>query len=163
MTDYKTYIDNGIENIHNGKFQDAIDNITKSIELKNDWEISYFYRGVANQALEQYDNAMLDYTKAIQINDKMTDAYYNKARITLSRKDIPNPDINQAIKDLTKALELDNKFIDALFAMAAAQKKIGDYHKALEYLEKLLEIEPQAVNARALKQLLLQKYIVKND
>ena len=89
--------------------------------------------------------------------------YYNKARIILSRKDIPNTDVNQAVKDLEKALELDNKFIDALFEMAAAQKKLGEYHKALEYLEKLLEIEPQAVNAKALKQLILQKYIVKND
>lgn len=160
MSDYKKYIDKGIEEIHQGKFEDAIENITKSIELKNDWEISYFYRAVANQALEKWDDAMLDYTKALQINDKMTDAYYNKAKITLSRKDIANPDIKKAISDLEKALELDNKFVDALFAMAAAYKKLGDYHKSLEYLEKLLEIEPQAVNARALKKLILQKYMV---
>lgn len=160
MSDYKEYIDKGIEEIHKGKFEDAIENITKSIELKNDWEISYFYRAVANQALEKWDDAMLDYTKALQINDKMTDAYYNKAKITLSRKDIANPDIKKAISDLEKALELDDKFVDALFAMAAAYKKLGDYHKSLEYLEKLLEIEPQAVNARALKKLILQKYMV---
>lgn len=160
MNDYKEYIDKGIEEIHQGKFEDAIENITKSIELKNDWEISYFYRAVANQALEKWDGAMLDYTKALQINDKMTDAYYNKAKITLSRKDIANPDIKKAISDLEKALELDDKFVDALFAMAAAYKKLGDYHKSLEYLEKLLEIEPQAVNARALKKLILQKYMV---
>lgn len=160
MSDYKKYIDKGIEEIHQGKFEDAIENITKSIELKNDWEISYFYRAVANQALEKWDDAMLDYTKALQINDKMTDAYYNKAKITLSRKDIANPDIKKAISDLEKALELDDKFVDALFAMAAAYKKLGDYHKSLEYLEKLLEIEPQAVNARALKKLILQKYMV---
>lgn len=160
MSDYKEYIDKGIEEIHQGKFEDAIENITKSIELKNDWEISYFYRAVANQALEKWDDAMLDYTKALQINDKMTDAYYNKAKITLSRKDIANPDIKKAISDLEKALELDDKFVDALFAMAAAYKKLGDYHKSLEYLEKLLEVEPQAVNARALKKLILQKYMV---
>ena len=160
MSDYKDYIDKGIEEIHSGKFEDAIVDITKSIELKNDWEISYFYRAVANQALEKWDDAMLDYTKALQINDKMTDAYYNKAKITLSRKDIENPDIKKAISDLEKALELDNKFVDALFAMAAACKKLGEYHKSLEYLEKLLEIEPQAVNARALKKLILQKYMV---
>lgn len=160
MNDYKEYIDKGIEEINQGKFEDAIENITKSIELKNDWEISYFYRAVANQALEKWDDAMLDYTKALQINDKMTDAYYNKAKITLSRKDIANPDIKKAISDLEKALELDDKFVDALFAMAAAYKKLGDYHKSLEYLEKLLEIEPQAVNARALKKLILQKYMV---
>lgn len=160
MNDYKEYIDKGIEEIHQGKFEDAIENITKSIELKNDWEISYFYRAVANQALEKWDDAMLDYTKALQINDKMTDAYYNKAKITLSRKDIANPDLKKVISDLEKALELDDKFVDALFAMAAAYKKLGDYHKSLEYLEKLLEIEPQAVNARALKKLILQKYLV---
>ena len=98
---------------------------------------------------------MLDYTKALQINDKMTDAYYNRARITLSRKDIENPDINKAVSDLEHALELDDKFVDAMYAMAAAYKKLGDYHKALVYLEKLLKIEPDAVNAKALKKLIL--------
>lgn len=158
--DYTYYIDNGIFDIQNGKYESAINNINKSIELKKDWEISYFYRGVANQALEKYDDAMLDYTKALQINNKMTDAYYNRARITLSRKDIENPDINKAVSDLEHALELDDKFVDAMYAMAAAYKKLGDYHKALVYLEKLLKIEPDAVNAKALKKLILQKYIV---
>lgn len=160
MCDYKKYLDDGIFEIQNGRFEQALEKINKSIELKNDWDISYFYRAVANQALENFDDAMLDYTKAIQINDKMTDAYYNRARITLSRKDIPNPDVKKAVLDLEKALELDEKFVDALFAMAAAQKKLENYHKALEYLEKLLEIEPEAVHARALKKLILQKYIV---
>lgn len=160
MTDYKKYTDDGIELVYKGEFEKAIENFTKSIELKNDWEIPYFYRAVSYQALEEFDNAMIDYSKALSINDRMTDAYYNKAKITLSRKDIPNPDINKAIEDLNKALELDEKFVDALFAMAAAYKKLGDYHKALEYLEKLLEIEPQAVHAKALKKLILTKYMV---
>ena len=160
MTDYKEYIDKGIDYIYSGKFQAALENIDKSIELNNNWEISYFYRAVAHQALGNLDEAMLDYSKAIQINPKMTDAYYNKAYITLSRKDIDTPDVQKAVADLEKALELDPKFIDALYAMAAAQKKLGDYHKALEYIELLLQIEPQAVNARALKKLILQKYII---
>ncbi len=160
MADYKYYLDNGIFDFQNGKCEQAIENINKSLELKNDWEIPYFYRAAAYQALENYDEAMLDYTKAIQLNENMTDAYYNRARIILSRKDIENPDISKAVKDLEKALELDPKFVDALFAMAAAQKKLGDYHKSLVYLEKLLQIEPDAVNAKALKKLILQKYII---
>lgn len=159
MTDYKTYLDKGIECIHSGNFLQAVDNITKSIELKNDWEISYFYRAVAYHAMEKFDDAILDYTKAIQLNEKMTDAYYNRAKITLSRKDIKNPNVEQAVKDLEKALEQDEKFLDALFAMAAAHKKLGNYKIALEYLDKLLKIEPEAVNARAFKKLLLQKYL----
>jgi tetratricopeptide (TPR) repeat protein len=160
MNDYRYYIDKGIFSFQEGQYDDALTYIDKSIELKNDWEISYFYRGVVYQAMENFDEAMIDYTKAIQLNPKMVDAYYNKAKITLSRKDIENPDINKAISDLEKALNLDEKFIDALFAMAAAYKKLGDYHKSLEYLEKILNIDPQAVNARALKKLILQKYIV---
>lgn len=161
MTDYKEFLDKGIYDISDGKFKNAIENINKSLELKKDWEIPYFYRGVANQALENFDDAILDYTKAIQLNDRMTDAYYNRAHITLSRKDIENPDVEKAVSDLEKALKLDPKFIDALFAMAAAWKKLGEYHKALEYLEKLIEIEPDAIQAKALKKLILQKYIVK--
>lgn len=160
MADYKYYLDNGIFDFQNGRCEQAIENINKSLELKNDWEIPYFYRAAAYQALENYDEAMLDYTKAIQLNENMTDAYYNRARIILSRKDIENPDVSKAVKDLEKALELDPKFVDALFAMAAAQKKLGDYHKSLVYLEKLLQIEPDAVNAKALKKLILQKYII---
>ena len=160
MEDYKSFLDKGIEEINNGKFQDAIESITESIKLKNDWAISYFYRAVAYDALEEFDEAMLDYTKALQLDDKMCDAYYNRARITLSRKDIDNPNLEKAISDLEKAIELDEKFVDALYAMAAAKKRIGDYHSALEYIEKLLQIEPDAIWAKALKKLILQKYIV---
>ena len=159
MSDYKTFLDNGIEEINQGHFEKGIEWINKSLELKDDWEIPYFYRAVANHALERYDDAMLDYTKSIQLNEKMTDAYYNRAKITLTRKDIENPDISKAIEDLEKALEQDEKFLDALYAMAAAHKKLGNYKTALEYLDRLLEIEPEAVNARAFKKLLLQKYV----
>ncbi len=160
MTDYKKYLDDGILELRSGDLNIALDNITKSIELKNDWEISYFYRAVVHQALKNYDDAILDYTKAVQLNDKMTDAYYNRAQIILSRKDIINPDIFKAISDLEKAIELDPKFVDALFALAAAYKKLADYHKALEYIEKLLQIEPDAIMAKALKKLILQKYML---
>ena len=159
MNDYKYYLDNGIYNFQCGKYADAIDNINKSLELKNDWEIPYFYRGVANQALENLNEAILDYTEAIEFNNKMTDAYYNRAKILLSRKDIENPDIERAVTDLEKAIELDDKFVSALFAMGAAQKKLGNYNKAIEYLDRVLEIEPDAIMAKALKKLILQKYL----
>ena len=157
--DYKFHLDNGIEKINAGKFADAIEDINKSIELKKDWSISFFYRAVAYDAMENFDEALLDYTKALQLDEKMTDAYYNRARITLSRKDIDNPKIEKAVEDLEKALELDENFVDALYAMAAAKKKLGDYHASLVYLERLLKVQPDSIWAKALKKLILQKYI----
>lgn len=159
MTDYKTFLDEGIAEIYKGNFEKGIEKINQSIDLKNDWEIPYFYRAVAYHSLEKYDEAMLDYSKSIQLNEKMTDAYYNRARISLTRKDIQNPDIKKAVEDLEKALELDEKFLDALYAIAAAHKKLGNYQTALNYLDKLIKIEPDAINAKALKKLIQQKYL----
>ena len=161
MTDYKYYLDNGIFDIQDGKYNNAIEKINKSIKLKNDWEIPYFYRAVAFQALEKFDDAILDYTKALQINSKMTDAYYNRAKIILSRKDIATPDYNRAISDLEKSLELDPNFVNALYAMGAAQKKVENYHKALEYLNRAIELEPDFIHAKALHKLILTKYLNK--
>lgn len=160
MADYKSYLDDGIFDFYDGKFKSAIEKFNKSIELNNEMSVSYFYRGAAYHSIEEYDDAILDYTKALSLDPKMTDAYYNRARILLSRKDIDNPDINRAISDLNKALELDENFADALYSMAAAYKKLGDYHKTLEYLEKLLKISTDHVYGRALKKLILQKYII---
>ena len=89
----------------------------------------------------------------------MTDAYYNRAKILLTRKDIENPDLNRVVSDLEHALELDNNFIDALYAMAAAKMKQKKYSESLNYLDKLISIQPDSINAKALKKLLLQKYI----
>ena len=159
MTTYNEYLDKGIEELRTGDLNIALDNMNKSIELRNDWDISYFYRAVVHQALKNFDEAILDYTKALQINPKMTDAYYNRAEILLSRKDVENPDLERAVTDLEKAIELDDKFVSALFAMGAAQKKLGNYNKSLEYLDRVLEIEPDAIMAKALKKLILQKYL----
>ena len=157
--DYKTNLDEGIYRIRKGEFEEAISYLNKSIQCKNDWEISYFYRAVANQALENFDEAILDYTKSIKLNPKMTDAYYNRAKILLERKDIQHEDLLKIAQDLEIALAQDENFIDALFAMDCVQKKLKKYDNALFYLEKLLKLQPDAIHARALKKLLLQEYL----
>lgn len=159
MNDYKYYLDYGIYDINSGKYSDGLEKLNQAIDIKNDWEIPYFYRGVANQALENFDDAILDYTKSIELNPKMTDAYFNRAKILLSRKDVENPDINRAISDLEIALEQDPNFADALYAMGAAQKKLGNYEKAVEYLERVIELKPDFIYAKALKNLIYKKYL----
>ena len=160
MDEFKIYLDQGIYDFQDGHLNSAIENFDKAIELDKNSSIAYFYRGAAYHSIGEYDEAILDYTKSISLNEKMVDAYYNRAKIILSRKDIANPDINRAICDLEKALSYDENFEDALYAMAAAYKKLGDYHKTLVYLEKLLKVCPDHIYGKALKKLILQKYII---
>ena len=72
---------------------------------------------------------------------------------------VNSKNLENAVADLEKAIELDDKFVSALFAMGAAQKKLGNYNKSLEYLDRVLAIEPDAIMAKALKKLILQKYL----
>ena len=160
--EYKKYLDEAIEKIYKNKFEDAIELLDKSIKLKNDFEISYFYRAIAYQCLNKFDEALLDYTKSIKLNPKMTDAYYNKAKIIIENKNSTITQLKNARDNLKIAISQDEKFADALYAMACVEKKLGEYHSALEYLEKLLNIIPDAIHAKALKKLIINKYIIKD-
>ena len=90
---------------------------------------------------------------------KKTDAYFNRAQVILADKESDNEKLKSALKDFDKAIELDPKFIDALYYKAVVQKKLEDYKDAIETLDKVLAIDPQAVYSKALKKLILQKYL----
>lgn len=109
--------------------------------------------------MNKLEDAYESYTKAIELNPQMIDAYYNRAQIILAY-DSPNEDeLNSALSDLQRAAELDNKFVDAYYYAAVVQKKLGNYKDALISLDKVLAIQPYAVHSRALKKLILQKYM----
>lgn len=159
--DYKYYTNLGIEKTNTGDFNEALEALDKAAELKPDYALAYFSKAVVFHNLNQLQAAYENYTKAIELKPDMIDAYYNRAQTILA---FDNPDENElkhALTDLTKAAELDTKFIDALYFKAVVQKKLKDYEGAIATLDKVLEITPQAPYSRALKKLILQKYLNK--
>lgn len=149
----KYYLSVGIQEINKGNFLEAVKNLDESLKHNEKSEIAYFYKAAAYQSLNNVDLAHENYTKAIEINKKMVDAYFNRGQLIL--KDNPK----QALDDFVTAVALDPKFIDAYYAIAAIQKNLGHYEDAVKNLDKILELEPMAVNAKALKKLILTKYI----
>ena len=149
----KYYLSLGIQEINKGNFLEGIKNIDESIKHNNKSDIAYFYKAAAYHSMNNVDLAYENYTKTIELNKKMIDAYYNRGQLIL--KD--NPKL--ALDDFVAAVALDPKFIDAYYAIAATQKKLGQYENAIKNLDKILELEPMAVNAKALKKLILTKYI----
>ena len=115
--------------------------------------IAYFYKGIAFHSLRNNEKAFENYTKAIEIDKNMIDAYFNRGQLIVKT----NP--KQALDDFVSAVALDNEFIDAYYAIAAVQKTLGQYEEAVQNLDKILELDPQAVNAKALKKLIMTKYI----
>ena len=149
----KYYLSLGIQEINKGNFLEGIKNIDESMKYNEKSDVAYFYKAVAYHNLNNVDLAYDNYTKTIELNKKMIDAYYNRGQIIA--KDSPK----LALDDFVTAVALDPKFIDAYYAIAAIQKNLGQYQEALKNLDKILEIEPMAVNAKALKKLIMNKYI----
>ena len=149
----KYYLSFGIQEINKGNFFEGIKNIDESLKHNDKSDVAYFYKAVAYHNLNNTDLAYENYTKTIELNKKMIDAYYNRGQLVL--KD----NTKQALDDFVAAVALDPKFIDAYYSIAVIQKNLGQYQDAIKNLDKLLELEPMAVNAKALKKLILTKYL----
>lgn len=157
--DYKDYLNQGIQETNEGKFDEALHSLSRAVGLKPDDALSYFSLAIVYHNMNELISAFDNYSKAIEYKPDMVDAYFNRAQTILQSENKSDIRLNMALSDLQKAVELDPKFIDALYYSAVIQKKLGDYNSALENLDKVLAIDPNAVYSRALKKLILQKYI----
>ena len=60
------------------KYNEAIADYSKAIEIKPNKDQAYYNRGIAYYILEKYNEAIADYSKAIEIDPKYQAAYYNR-------------------------------------------------------------------------------------
>ena len=71
----------------------------------------YFRQGIAYYETGQYDNAISDFNKALEINPNYAEAYYNRGIINLRKQEY-----DKALDDLEKAQSLgfkvDPKFLN---------------------------------------------------
>ena len=158
MKDYKDfeekyYLSLGISDVNEGNFVDAIKSFDEVLNLNEKSELAYFYKGICYHSLGITDDAFTNYTNAIKLNKNMVDAYFNRGQLMFKINQ------KQALDDFVSAVALDDKFIDAYYAIAAIQKDLGQYKEAIMNLDRIIELEPQAVNAKALKKLIEKKYL----
>lgn len=151
----KYYTSLGIININEGAIDDGIKNLKEALIYNSESAIIHFYLGVAYHSLGKDELALEKYTQSIELNKNMIDAYFNRGQILL--KDSPK----EALDDFVKAVALDPDFIDAYYSIAVIQKNLGQYENAIKNLDKIIEKEPMAVNAKALKKLIITKYLKK--
>ena len=157
--DYKFYLNSGIEKTNQGKFDEALEFLEKALSLNNKNALIHFSKAIVYHNLHQLRAAYENYSNAIKLDEKMIDAYYNRAQTILAFENPSQYELQEALEDLLKAVELDEKFIDAYYYAATIKKKFKDYKGAIELLDKVLNLEPQAPYSRALKKLIEQKYL----
>jgi len=116
----------------------------------------YFYRGYDKSYKGDYNGAIADYTKAIEINPNFADAYYNRGS---SKNDLK--DYNGAIADFTKAIEINPNDAFAYYNRGSSKDNLKDYYGAIADYTKAIEINPndaKAYNQRGISKSDLKDY-----
>ena len=88
---------------------------------------AYFNRGFSFDKLGRFDEAIRDYTKAVDIDPLNAFAYYNRG-ISYDRKG----DFTSAIENFTLALKLDPNNPDFYHNRGFSHRKLGNYEAAIE-------------------------------
>lgn len=110
-----------------GKYAEAVDAYTKSLELFNLNEYAYYNRGLAYRKLKDYKNAIADFTKTLQLNPQNTFAYLYRG-MTLQA----NGQADLAIADYTAIIKIDESQPLAYLRRAEAYVSLKQKDKAIE-------------------------------
>lgn len=121
----------------------------------------YNNRGTAFSSKGDYDRAISDYTKAIELDPKNSDAYYNRGNTYVMKGNF-----DLAISDFTRAIELDPKNSDAYNNRGNAYRSKGDNNLARSDFTRANELkqvhtENNSGNAQRVPQHLEEKYRLK--
>ena len=99
--------------------------------------LAYNNLGYAYNDLGNYNQAIQDLNRAIEINPDRAESYNNRGN---SYNSLGN--YNQAIQDLNKAIEIKPDYTEAYYNRGIAYAGLGNYRQAIEDYNRAIEIEP---------------------
>lgn len=126
-----------------GENEQAVESYTKVIQLEPEFENAYLNRALVFFALGQFDRCIEDYKSAIRINRKFVPGHQGLAAIYSSCREEEFRDGELAVKYGLRACKLTNYQDDDQFEnLAAAYAQNGEFKKAVETIDKAMELSP---------------------
>jgi len=98
----------------------------------------YTARGVTRQSAGDLDGALADFTQAVALDPKNTDALYHRGVILAAKGDL-----NGALADYNQVLDLDSKYADAYSNRGFVKQAKGDLDGALADYSQALLLNPK--------------------
>ncbi|MBD3167803.1 tetratricopeptide repeat protein [bacterium] len=133
-----------------------VDRYTQMIKAGQDENYAIWYNlGVAYTNLEEWDNALEAYEKAVDLEPQMAQAWVNMAAVKYRTGHLAEAEeLNR------KALEITPDFMHARSNLGMVLLLLGKYDESIEEMNKVLEQEPKHPVALAA---LTQAYNAKGD
>ena len=157
--DASDYLALGAEQYTNDEYDEAIDSLSKAIELEPEDADAYFLRGISYLMIDDPDSALADLDKALELHPSDTDVEITAAEIYGMRGvgHSFKEDYDKAIADSQKAIELDptNTRLKAIGAESYALRgydytEAEDYDRAIADLNRAFELNPDGERIRAI-------------
>ncbi|OQA07691.1 MAG: Cellulose synthase operon protein C precursor [Bacteroidetes bacterium ADurb.Bin397] len=131
------YISSGLAYGLTGKFDLAIRDFTRAIEIDPSNPEAYNNKGLYFSEKGTIDSAMIFLDKAIAMKPEFHQAIYNKGNTFAKANNFP-----AAIEQYNKALELKPGYTDAVLNLGNCYAAMQDYKNALIYYRKVEEADP---------------------
>ncbi len=112
--------------------EEALDYLNLAIKSDPDNFSYYFGKGLAYEKMDRVDEAIESYNKSIELNDDYFNTYYNLGALYFNRG------VNQ--------IEIANEIMDNEEYLKANAKGDAEFAKALPYMEKGHEVNPEDVS-----------------
>lgn len=139
------YLDMANTSRINDAYKAAIETYTKALEFGDNHKV-FYERGIAYALLEQYEQALDDYNRAIQLHDEDYNYYYRRASayIKLNRADEAVSDLQMALllkpdheNSEERKIQLAKKFSQKAYDLQAN----GDYESAMKAINQALDLD----------------------
>ena len=159
--DAADYFQRANDKLEQGDFEGAIEDYTKAIEINPDLDYYYCSRGKLKEKLQIYQEAIDDYTKAIELDANWKWYYIMRGdvfiKLQLYQKAIDNYNVYLEFGDTVdyQYRAKTNKFrFDTIGyeRLCLAYYKIKEYDKAMEYINKAIELDPDNIVVQELKE-----------
>ncbi|REJ56984.1 MAG: tetratricopeptide repeat protein, partial [Microcystis wesenbergii TW10] len=138
------------------KYDLALDDFNKAIELNPNYANAYNNRGNLYQDLQKYELALDDYNKAIELNPNYANAYNNRGILYRRQQKY-----KLALDDYSKAIDINPNFAGAYNNRGILYDNQQKYELALSDYNKAIDINPNfamAYNNRGTLYYNQQKY-----
>ncbi len=125
-----------------GKYDEAIADLDKAIQLSKESAVSYFNRGTAYEHLGQYEKAIEDYTEALRIQPDFAIGYVDRGALFCRMGEY-----DMAYNDLTRALKLNPNLAETYYNLGVLFFQLKNYGLAVEQYEHALKLDPYLTGA----------------
>jgi len=119
------------------KYDKAIADYNKALEINPKYEIALYNRGLGLVAKKEYDKAIVNFTDVIKLHSECAYVFYNDRGMAWKAK----KEYDKAIADYTKAIKINPDFANAYYNRGLAKKEKNVDLKEIKHdFEKYLEL-----------------------